>query len=165
MVGLSARLAGAQAAQIAGGSLSAVLYVLVGIQASGNSTWASANAHRLQAVIVASDEIRNELEAAGIPAEREGDRVFAIFEARVAQWLDAGRNVIADATHARRPWRANVLAIAGHRGVPVVAVGVPGPPAVLRPPNAGQPGGGAGGGPGGGGEGVGGRCYHHGEPR
>ena len=118
-----------------------MLYVLVGIQASGKSTWASANAARLQAVVVASDEIRNELEAAGVPAEREGDRVFAIFEARVAHWLDAGRNVIADATHARRPWRANVLAIARQRGVPVVAVWFPVPLAVSRARNAGKPGG------------------------
>src|SRR5205814_5331265 len=86
------------------GGLRPVLYVLVGIQSSGKSTWARANAGSLQAEVVASDEIRNELEAEGLEATHEGDRVFAIFEARVARLLDAGHSVIADATHARRAW-------------------------------------------------------------
>jgi predicted kinase len=115
--------------------------MLIGIQATGKSTWAAANAARLDAVIVASDEIRKELEADGIPAENEGDRVFAIFEARVAHWLDLGRNVIADATHARRPWRAKTLRLARERGVAVVAVWFRVPLAVSRTRNAGKPGG------------------------
>ena len=117
------------------------LYVLVGIQASGKSTWASANATRLEAEVVASDEIRNELEAAGIAAEHAGDQVFAIFEVRVAHWLDAGRNVIADATHARRVWRANVLALARQRGVRSVAVWFQVPLDVSRARNVHKPGG------------------------
>jgi len=118
-----------------------VLYVLIGIQATGKSTWAAANAARLEAVVVASDDIRNELEAAGIPAEHDGDRVFAIFEERVAHWLDLGRNVIADATHARRPWRVNVMRLARQRGVPVVAVWFQAPLEVSRARNARKPGG------------------------
>ena len=75
-----------------------MLYVLIGIQATGKSTWARANAGALQAEVVASDEIRNELEAQGLAAEHEGDRVFAIFEARVARLLDESCNVIAART-------------------------------------------------------------------
>jgi len=118
-----------------------VLYVLIGIQATGKSTWARANARSLQAEVVASDDIRNELEAQGLPAEHEGDRVFAILETRVASLLDEGRNVIADATHARRAWRANILAIARQRAVPVVAVWFQAPLAVSRARNALKPGG------------------------
>lgn len=118
-----------------------MLYVLIGIQATGKSTWARANAARLRAEVVASDEIRNELEAQGVPAETEGDRVFAIFEARVARLLDEGRNVIADATHARRAWRANILALARQRAVPVVGVWFQAPLAVSRARNAQKPGG------------------------
>jgi predicted kinase len=118
-----------------------VLYVLVGIQASGKSTWARANAGALQAEVVASDEIRNELEAEGLEAEHEGDRVFSIFEARVARLLDNGRNVIADATHARRAWRANILAIARQHTVPVVAIWFQVPLAESRARNALKPGG------------------------
>ena len=117
------------------------LYVLIGIQASGKSTWARANAGRLGAEIVASDEIRNELEADGIDATNQGDRVFAIFEQRVAGLLDAGRTVIADATHARRAWRANVLAIARRRGARTVAVWFQAPLATCRARNARKPGG------------------------
>ena len=118
-----------------------MLYVLIGIQASGKSTWARENAARLGAEIVASDEIRNELDAAGVDAEHEGDRVFVIFEARVTHWLDAGRTVIADATHARRAWRANVLALARQRGVRTVAVWFQAPLEASRARNARKPGG------------------------
>jgi predicted kinase len=118
-----------------------LVYVLMGIQASGKSTWAAANAERLEAVVVASDEIRNELEAAGIDATNEGDRVFAIFEERVARLLDAGRNVIADATHARRAWRANVLLIARRAHARTVAVWFQAPLATCRARNARKPGG------------------------
>lgn len=118
-----------------------MLYVLIGIQATGKSTWAGANAARLGAEIVASDEIRNELEAEGIDAEHEGDRVFAIFEGRVARLLEAGRGVIADATHARRAWRANVLSLANQHGARTVAVWFQVPLDESRARNACKPGG------------------------
>jgi protein phosphatase len=118
-----------------------ILYVLVGIQGAGKTTWARANAERLDAVVVASDDIRNELEAVGVDPTNEGDRVFAIFEERVARLLDAGRNVIADATHARGQWRANILAIARQRGARRVAVWFDLPLEVCRARNAGKPGG------------------------
>ncbi len=118
-----------------------MLYVLIGIQASGKTTWAKANAGRLAAAIVASDDIRNELEATGQDATHAGDDVFSIFEARVARLLDAGRSVIADATHARRAWRANILALARLRGVRAIAVWFQVPLAVSRARNAAKPGG------------------------
>jgi predicted kinase len=118
-----------------------VLYVLIGIQGAGKSTWAKANAARLQAAIVASDDIRNELEARGIDATDQGDLVFSIFEERVARLLDERRNVIADATHARRAWRANLLGIARRRGAQVVAVWIKVPLATSRARNARKPGG------------------------
>lgn len=98
------------------------LFVLIGVQGSGKSTWARANAERLGATIVASDDIRNELEAAGMDAMGLSDHVFAILEERVARLLDGGRSVIVDATHARRSWRQPVLAIARPRRARRVAI-------------------------------------------
>jgi predicted kinase len=97
-------------------------YVLIGAQGSGKSTWACANAERLGAVVVASDDIRNELEARGLEAAERGDEVFAILETRVDALLAQGRSVVVDATHARRTWRANVLALARAHGAHAVAV-------------------------------------------
>ena len=111
------------------------LFVLIGIQGSGKTTWALQNAGPLGAVVVASDEIRNELEAAGLDAMGLGDHVFAILEDRVARWLDQGRSVIVDATHARRSWRQNILALARQRGVRRVAVWFDLPLAVVRQRN------------------------------
>jgi predicted kinase len=118
------------------------LYVLIGLQGSGKSTWARANAARLRAVIVASDEIRNELEAAGIAAEGQGDRVFAIVGERAAQLLRAGQNVIVDATHIRRRWRADVLGLARRHGARRVAVWFDLPLETALAGNARKPGGG-----------------------
>jgi uncharacterized protein len=98
------------------------LFVLIGVQGSGKSTWARANAERLGATIVASDEIRNELESAGMDAMGLSDHVFAILEERVARLLDRGRSVIVDATHARRAWRASVLDLARKRNARRVAI-------------------------------------------
>lgn len=98
------------------------VFVLIGAQGSGKSTWACANAERLGAVVVASDDIRNELEARGLEAAERGDEVFAMLEARVDALLAQGRSVLVDATHARRAWRANVVALAQAHGAHTVAV-------------------------------------------
>lgn len=117
------------------------LFVLIGVQGSGKSTWARAHADRLNAVVVASDEIRNELEAAGMDAMGLGDHVFAILEGRVDRLLAQGRSVLADATHARRAWRANVLAIARRRHARRIAIWLDLPLEVVRERNRSKPGG------------------------
>jgi predicted kinase len=116
-------------------------YLLVGVQGAGKSTWARANAERLGAVVLASDEVRNELEAQGIDAAREGDRVFAIVEQRLGQRLEEGKNVIVDATHARRRWREREIAVARAHGAKVIAVWFDVPLAVCLQRNARKPGG------------------------
>ncbi|MCC6188950.1 MAG: ATP-binding protein [Anaerolineales bacterium] len=117
------------------------VYVLIGVQGSGKSTWARANAERLGATVVSSDEIRNELEAAGIPAEGEGDRVFAILEARVAQIVAHGGSAIADATHVFRAWRSNLVTQSRRQGARLVAVWFNLPLGVCLARNAARPGG------------------------
>ncbi|MGH2522053.1 MAG: AAA family ATPase [Anaerolineales bacterium] len=116
-------------------------YILIGVQGSGKSIWAHANAGRLNAVVLASDEIRNELEAQGIDATNEGDRVFATVEARLGRLLDEGQNVIVDATHARVRWREKEVAVARRRGAKVIAVWFDVPLGVAIERNAGRPGG------------------------
>ncbi len=127
---------------VANYQLPITLFVLIGIQGSGKSTWARANARRLGAGVVASDEIRNELEAAGMDAMGLSDHVFAILEGRVDELLARGQNVIVDATHARRQWRQNVLAIARRRGARRVAVWFDMPLETAIARNALKPGGG-----------------------
>ncbi len=97
-------------------------YFLIGVQGSGKTTWARVNAEWLGAVVLASDDVRNELEARGMDATGKGDLVFGIVEQRLGQWLDGGRNVIVDATHARVRWREKEVAIARQRGAQVIGV-------------------------------------------
>ncbi|MEK7277919.1 MAG: AAA family ATPase, partial [Chloroflexota bacterium] len=64
------------------------VYILLGVQGSGKSTWAQANAAKLSAEVVSSDAIRNELESQGRHADApNGDEVFAIFNARLERTL------------------------------------------------------------------------------
>lgn len=99
------------------------LYLLLGVQGSGKSTWAKADAGRLNAVVLSSDAIRNELEAQGREMDaKNGDKVFAIFNGRMEQLLQEGKNVISDATHARRIWRQDEIAIARRLGARIVGV-------------------------------------------
>lgn len=98
-----------------------ILYLLVGVQGAGKTTWARSNAARLKAEVLSSDAIRNELEALGRKASN-GDEVFAIFHERLREMLAQGSDVIADATHARRAWRRDALAVARRLGAKIVAV-------------------------------------------
>ena len=119
----------------------ASVYFMIGVQGSGKSTWARTNAKRLQAKILASDAVRNELEDQGIDATNEGDRVFAIVEERLGKLLARGHNVIVDATHARRRWRARELAVARTRGARLIAVWLDVPLALALERNQHKPGG------------------------
>jgi predicted kinase len=98
------------------------VYFLIGVQGAGKSTWARVNAERLGGVVLASDDVRNELEAQGTDATDKGDLVFGIVEQRLGQWLDEGKNVIVDATHARVRWREKEVAIGRERGAKVIGV-------------------------------------------
>lgn len=113
----------------------AIIYLLIGLQGSGKSVWAKENAGRLEAEVISSDEIRNELEAKG-EKEIDNERVFTIFNQRLEELLKARRNVILDATHARRAWRADSLKIARQHGATVVGVWFDVPLAVCRQRNA-----------------------------
>jgi predicted kinase len=118
------------------------VYLLLGAQGSGKSTWAQANAPRLAAALLASDEVRNELERTGAGDPQDGDRVFAIVEAELDRLLSEGRDVVVDATHARRAWRRNEIAIARRRGARVVGVWFDTPLEECLARNAARPGGG-----------------------
>ena len=118
------------------------VYLLLGAQGSGKSTWAGANAERLEATVLASDEVRNELERTGAGDPNDGNRVFQIVEAELDSLLAQGRNVIVDATHARWTWRRGEIAVARGRGAHVVGVWFDAPLDLCLARNATRPGGG-----------------------
>jgi predicted kinase len=115
-------------------------YFLIGAQGAGKTTWATAQAARLSAVVLASDDIRNELEAQGMDAAFENERVFAVLEKRLGGLIEQGKNVLVDATHAHRSWREREVAIAHTRGAKTVAVWFDIPLAVCLQRNAQKPG-------------------------
>ena len=119
------------------------VYILLGVQGSGKSTWAQANAAKLSAEVVSSDAIRNELESQGRRADAaNGDVVFAIFNARLERMLLDGKDVIADATHARKTWREPAARTARRLGAKIIGVWFDVPLAVCLQRNAARPGGG-----------------------
>jgi predicted kinase len=112
-------------------------YLLLGVQGAGKSTWAAANAGRLQAVVLASDTVRNQLAGAGQAVDAyNSDPVFAIFNERLREYLQTGRNVISDATHARRVWRRDEIMIGRSVGAHLVGVWFDLPLAVCLQRNA-----------------------------
>lgn len=118
------------------------MYVLIGLPGSGKSTWAQANAARLGAAVVASDEIRNEMEAQGQAVNSRSPVVYARVADRVAEHLDQDRSIIVDATHVRSQWRAGVVAAARQRGARCIGVWFDLPVAVCLRRNTNRPGGG-----------------------
>lgn len=82
----------------------ATLYTMVGLPASGKSTFAEA--HK-ECVVVSTDAIREEL-LGNAECQERGNEVFAEAHKRVAQALAQGHDVIIDATNvtrkARKQW-------------------------------------------------------------
>jgi predicted kinase len=97
------------------------LYVLIGLPGSGKSHWAQANAHRIDAVVVGSDEVRAEFQARG-ENPHDGNAVFAEVERRARAHLQTDRSVILDATHYQRRYRTYAIDLAHQLGVTCVAV-------------------------------------------
>lgn len=83
-----------------------VLTVLVGLPASGKSTWAKENGGK--ASIVSTDEIRAELTGDAGDQSRNAD-VWEIAFSRAEALLRAGKNVIFDATNCGRANRRLLL--------------------------------------------------------
>ncbi|MBI3762708.1 MAG: AAA family ATPase [Chloroflexi bacterium] len=117
------------------------VYILLGAQGSGKTTWAKANASRLEALILASDDVRNELESTGAGDPNDGDLVFHIVEEELNWLASQGKTVIVDATHARRKWRKNHIAIARRHGARVVGLWFDAPLELCLARNAARPGG------------------------
>jgi predicted kinase len=97
------------------------LYVLIGLPGSGKSHWAQANANRIGAVVVGSDEVRAEFQAHG-QNPHDGDAVFAEVGRRARAHLQDDRSVILDATHYQRRYRTYAIDLAHQLRVPCVAV-------------------------------------------
>ena len=87
------------------------LYVLIGAPGSGKSAWARENASRRGAVVVGSDDVRNDFRVSG-KNPLDDDAVFAEVERRTRDLLTAGRSVILDATHHRRRYRTYAIDLA-----------------------------------------------------
>ena len=79
-------------------------HLLIGPPASGKSTIAALLAPLLQAELIATDRIREQLY--GDPQiQGHWSEVEEELHAAIAASVAAGRSVLIDATHARRPWR------------------------------------------------------------
>lgn len=75
----------------------ATLYVMVGIPGSGKSTWAKANLHN--ADYISRDVVRMSIVKDNEDLFSHEDEVYDKFVGILADGLDNGRNMVADATH------------------------------------------------------------------
>ncbi len=114
------------------------LYILIGAQGAGKTHWAERNRERLNAVVLASDDVRNDMVAQGWGDPRDGDQVFAEVERRLRRLLATGQDVILDATHWQRRYRRYALDAAREYGYRTVAVWFDLPLEVVQARNAGR---------------------------
>lgn len=80
------------------------LYVLCGPAACGKSTYAAT----FNAVVVSSDEVREEL-FGDASIQKDNDRVFEIVNQRVEKALALGHDVVYDATSIKSYTRRNII--------------------------------------------------------
>ena len=83
------------------------LYFMVGLVASGKSTWAESNKEKLNAVIHSSDAIREEF--GNINDQSKNELVFNTLHKRVKEDLMNGKNVIYDSTGLKRKNRLHLI--------------------------------------------------------
>lgn len=112
------------------------LYILIGAQGAGKTAWAERNRERLNAVVLASDDVRNDMVAQGWGDPRDGDQVFAEMERRLRALMATGQDIILDATHSQRKYRTYALNPARKYGYRTVAVWFDLPSEVVQARNA-----------------------------
>jgi predicted kinase len=110
--------------------------MLIGAQGSGKTRWAERNREQLNAVVVASDDVRNDMITQGWGDPRDGDQVFAEVERRLRTALATGQNIILDATHSQRRFRTYALGPTREHGYHAVAVWFDLPLEVVQARNA-----------------------------
>lgn len=101
--------------------MATTLYVLVGLPGSGKSHWAHEYSGHLNAVVVGSDEVRNDFHSDG-GNPLDGDAVFIEVVRRARAFLQNDQSVILDATHYQRRYRAYAVDLAREFGLPCVAI-------------------------------------------
>lgn len=93
-----------------------MVFIMVGIPASGKSTIAAAIAKEFDAVIVESDDIRERRFGKPNFTKAENAYVFDEVHRRIAKAIADGKNVIVDATNIYKRSRTDALAAATKAG-------------------------------------------------
>lgn len=86
-----------------------ILYIMVGLSASGKSTISKELASKNNCKIVSSDDIREEICENGVIDQSKNTEVFVIFNKRIKDYLKKGESVIADATNINIKSRKSIL--------------------------------------------------------
>lgn len=100
------------------------LFLMVGLSASGKSNIAKGLAEDYKAIIVSSDDIREEI-CGNVSDQSKNEEVFKIFHKRIRKYLHEKRNVIADATNINMKARRAIINNVKKIDVEIIAYIVP----------------------------------------
>lgn len=84
------------------------LYVLVGLAASGKSTFSKGLAKEKNAIVIASDDLREEL-LGNVNNQNNNTDIFTTMYSRANKLLSEGKNVILDSTNINRKRRIHLI--------------------------------------------------------
>lgn len=97
------------------------VFMLVGVPASGKSTWGEKFAKDHNYTYLSSDRNRARV-GTGEEDQKASGRAFALLKQELGEALDRGESVVVDACFNHKKARSPFIAIARNRGVPVKAV-------------------------------------------
>jgi predicted kinase len=113
------------------------LVVMVGISGSGKSTFSNGLKTSLNATVVETDAIRQEI-CGNAEDQTQNGRIFGIAKARVDSYLKQGKNVVIDATSLNAKDRRDWVKIGKENNAEVIAYVVKTDIATAKKRNAGR---------------------------
>lgn len=97
-------------------------YMMVGLPCSGKSTYSLELSRKNNAIIVSSDNIREELLINNVYKKQDNENIFNVVYNRIYYYLNINRDIIFDATNTNRIYREHYVKLVQKYNYKVIAI-------------------------------------------